>query len=89
MSMSDHPTKVKPLEDDYSSLSVLTEIPNILPGHVLEVKSSYHKRGPLKNIDKNNRTCYLKLDCKILKNGKIVQTFNRFILLNNNILDIE
>lgn len=90
MSKSAYSTQVNPSKDDSPerlSALVLTKIPELLPGHVLEITSSYHKRGTLKNNDRRNRSCYLKLDCRIVdKSGKLVQVFNRFVLLDPTIL---
>ena len=65
------------LAQDYSSLK------KVLPNHNLNIKASFVKRKNLKNVDLYQRTHYLKLDCKIENAaGKIVQEFNRFILLD-------
>ena len=84
MSMSDYSTAVTPDDTDVITSTVVSSIENLLPKHTLEMTSSLVKRGRLKNIDKLNRTHYIKLDCKIKnESGNTVQVFNRFILLDS------
>jgi hypothetical protein len=80
-------TSIKPKESDVVLTNTAQVIQNVLPNHTLDIKASVVERGALKNVDKRNRTHYIKLDCSIKDSaGTIAQVFNRFVLLDESII---
>ena len=88
--MSNTPTSVKPDGSDVALKHNTFCLQNVLPHHTLDIRTSFVKRGSLKHVDTQNRTHYIKLDCSIKDAaGKIVQVFNRFILLDESITKVS
>lgn len=83
-------TQVAPANEEGAAVPIRTVLTNVLSRHTIIVYTSCHKRGPLKNRDRHNRSHYLKLDCRIMDDsGACIQTFNRFVLLDLAVTNSE